>query len=176
MKKTLRLTLLAIAAAALLTSCDAMLESLFPDQTGQTTGTGNTITFDIKGYDNGSTGGLWDYLGVHPTTFASATIYVRLEDPENFTVIQQTTTSFDQHYSYAGTRTAEATFLNVPDGTYAFEVWYDYDSTGTPDAESSLTYLDYYTYYDTSWNSNVWVAGGVTGTVNVALYESASSY
>ena len=42
MKKTLRLTLLAVAAAAMLTSCDAILESLYPADTIGT-GTGNGL-------------------------------------------------------------------------------------------------------------------------------------
>jgi hypothetical protein len=173
MKKTLRLTLLAAAAALVLTSCDAMLESLFPKDTiGDTSGAAgqNSITVDVSGWDYYSSYtysylGFWagyyvDYLGG-----PYGTIHVQLYDQQgnqvdgNGDVVTSTTytgltTGFSSGgYGYARTASS-VTFYNLKDGSYNAKVWYDFDNDGTPSTEMSGYYSWYYTDYGTIDGNN----------------------
>ncbi len=51
MKKILPILILSAAAVFLLSSCDQMLEALFPSETGHGGSANNTITFAVSGYD-----------------------------------------------------------------------------------------------------------------------------
>ncbi len=92
MKKTIRLTLLAAAAALVLTSCDAMLESLYPNETGHGTPSTGTLTVNITGYDYPGSYGYWGETGVPVTytTYAKRPIYVDLYNQANPSVVVTT--------------------------------------------------------------------------------------
>jgi hypothetical protein len=161
MKKTIRLTLLAAAAALVLTSCDAMLEDLFPSETGHGTVTGsNTLTFHVQGHDayyNGSYvdqyGGYYyyyggypaywgDYYNYYPATNANYDVYVSLYDQSGNLV----ETDFAPFTGGGGpvARTIDLSITGLPDGSYYYDVWYDLNGNGLLDVETSYPN----TYYE----------------------------
>ncbi len=165
MKKTLRLILLAVAAVALLTSCDAMLESLFP---ADTVGTGigsNTLTVNITGYDYSSAyPGYWGYTGLNFTYYAKQPIYVEVYDQYG-NKIQDNLMSpthfldWSAYASYTYVRKATPVVFNgLKDGTYTFKVWYAEDGNNDPIWEATYTNGWYYTDY-------VYLNGGYASTV-----------
>jgi hypothetical protein len=178
MKKTLRLTLLAsVAVAALvLTSCNALLESLYPNETGHGTPSSTTysLTVNITGTDYSSAYGWWGYAGLSYTYYATKPIYVQVYDQANVLVASQTT-SFTQQYPNpaGGIRTANTTFTGLASGTYTFRIWYDMD--GRTDGVWEASYADgyYYTNYvyvnDSTYASNVPVQSDTS--VTAYLYE-----
>jgi hypothetical protein len=161
MKKTLKLTLLAAAAVLLLTSCDAMLESLFPSETGQSPKVGsNTLTIEVQGYDYYYDGtyvdaksqlwamkgyyGLWgdDFNGYYNNTNTPLyPVYVTLFDTATGTAIG-TKTAYFTGTGGPAPRIADVTFDTLNDGAYYYDVWYDVNGSGLLDAETS--YSGYY--------------------------------
>jgi hypothetical protein len=185
MKKTLRLILLAVAAVVLLTSCDAMLESLFPrDTIGDTavdTPANNTITFKITGYDNDYyvyPVGYWGYNGYYRTLYALQFIYVEIYDQQN-ALVANSYTWFNETWfggDFGARTVSDVTFTGLEDGNYTFKVWYDVDGDGYSTLEANYTGGYYYTYYDNSYNTNLYVSGDTTRTADVTLYEHYTSY
>jgi len=185
MKKILPILILSAAAVFLLSSCDQMLEALFPAETGQLHKTDNTITFTVVGQEYYSYSaqvpgygyGWWAYkdqYGNGPyTTYGTRPVIVQLWDSSGNTLLETKSATFGS-FNSSNQVTATVTFNNESDGSYTFKVWYDADNDGSSYLES--TYYNYY-YYNTygyvngSTVSNVGINGGVTANVTVNLYE-----
>ena len=180
MKKTLRLTLLAVAAAALLTSCDAMLESLFPNDTVGTNSGSNTLTVNITGYDYSSSyPGYWGYQGLNFTYYAMRPIYVEVDDQFGKKVADNLSspTYFTNFGPSASYRTANAVvFYGLKDGTYTFKIWYAEDGNNTSTWEATYTpgwYYTDYVYLGSNPTSNLYLpnSGKTSVIVDAVLWE-----
>ncbi len=186
MKKILPLLILSVAAVLLLSSCDQMLEALFPAETGQLNKSDNTITFTVYGYENVTTYppnggyaayGWWQYknqYGIGPySAGTSRPVYVELLDVTGNTVLQTQGgpwTGPDANYIL----TATFTFSSLADGAYRFRVWYDVDNDGTDYLEYNFYNTWYYQQYGSvngGTVSSVGVNSGGTANVYVDLYE-----
>jgi hypothetical protein len=175
MKKTLRLILLAVAAVALLTSCDAILESMFPDETGHGTHPAdNTLTFEVTGYNNydniGDYGGWGYYNGQR--TYAGRNLYLKVTAPD--LTVSTYIGSFQYNDQYTYTETFPA-LTSLQTGTYTFQLWYDVDGDGTPDLESNSTfngwYYTNYAYLNGNYVSQIFLDNGANVTVQAYLYD-----
>jgi len=181
MKKTLKLVFLAVAALALLTSCDAMLESLFPAETIGT-GTGsNSVTFHVRGWDyysgyisayEGDWAGYYELYSGGPVQ----TIWVEVFDQNGVSKgVQSTTFDGTGGYGYERPTVSDVTFSGLTDGTYTFRVWYDLDGDGTSTYEGNYYYYYYVDYADVSGSSLSYLYmpynGLTSATANVDLYE-----
>jgi len=192
MKKILPITLLAVAALFVLSSCDSMLEALFPkDTVGVDTGN-NTITFQIYGTDYNYNfshygfSGTWDYQdpssGAWIHTFANGQIHVEVYDNSSSTVPVDTQTTFFAGNSFGSDalRTASVTFVALKDGNYTFKVWYDAKPDGVPDLELNDYNYWYFTRSalttDTEYVSSQYVEGDETVTLYVDLFEYPSPF
>jgi len=173
MKKSIRLILLAGVAVAFLTSCDAMLETLFPKDTIGTGTTGtNVITFNVVGNDYYGPGYWTDADGLNGTIYATQRIYVRLYDQQGKLVSEQFGNFGDTTTPGPINRYVSPIIYNsLPDGNYTFEVWYDVDGTDNPAYTSDSMDGYYWVNYDDSYNSNIYVTGGQSTPVSVTLYE-----
>jgi len=198
MKKTLRLTLLAAAAALVLTSCDAMLESLFPKDTiGDTSGAAgqNSIIVDVSGWDYYSSYysmyyGWWGgyYSGGNGATYYP--IHVQIYDQQGDQVMPDgskaasTYTGVTVYFSSGGYGSARnaptVTFSSLKDGTYRVKVWFDYDLDNSSANEqagyNTWYYVDYgYVDSDSSTSSSVYLPKGGT-TQSVTWYADLYEY
>lgn len=115
MKKIIPIVILAAAAVFLLAGCDAMLESIYPDQTGRDKGT-NSVSVDVA---------------VDPsaiTDWYAHKVWIRLENMDTSvtwyrdSMVMGSSTSYR---CYAG-----ATFDFLSDGTYAVTAWFDSNDNG----------------------------------------------
>jgi hypothetical protein len=144
MKKLLPIILLAGSVFFLLAGCDAMLESIYPEETGHGGGT-NSITLVTE---------------IDPDTYIDYylhEIYFELQD-SNGVVLQtySNTPSYNFDTEYAE---ASVTFAYLADGNYSVFAWYD--ST-------------YNAKYDNSeaWNQTSLISlnGGIDPTETLLLY------
>jgi len=185
MKKILPILILSAAAVFLLSSCDQMLEALFPAETGHGGTANNTITFYVNGYDQenldlGHATGLWAYSPYGPgyqstvTTLASHVVYVNLYQYTGGGLTVYKTIPVGLTFQGNGLRTAYVPFTSVPDGSYAFDVYYDLDNTQNIGLAKEYS-GNYYTAQGTVNSSpnytSVYVSGGATDTVTVSLTE-----
>ena len=171
MKKTIRLTLLAVAAAALLTSCDAMLETLFPKDTVGT-GTGsNTLTINVTGYQ--SYGGYWGYYGLG-MTYGARPLYVQVYDQGSTLVATSPAFYFTGTVGYSYNSVSASTqIVGLKDGTYTFKIWYDYAYSGTPDwtyTNSNGWYYTDYVYTSSGYTSSLYLPNNGQTNVSVDAY------
>jgi hypothetical protein len=186
MKKILPLVILSVAAVFLLSSCDQMLESLFPSQTGHgpTTHYNNQIVVNVNGWDSygynqvyDSYGyGAWQYEDTYyyyVTNPNTTPIYVDLLDSSGSVVGTAQITYFEGGGVNLA-RTASTTFTGLKDGNYTVEVWYAGDGSSSP------TFMrdNYYWYYyidsgmvNGSFVSQVYVNGDSTATYQADLHE-----
>lgn len=170
MKKTIRLTLLAVAAAALLTSCDAMLETLFPKDTVGT-GTGsNTLNVTVTGYQQ--YGGYWGYYGNYYSG-GTQPIHIQVWDQGSTLVAEKTayfTGAVGASYSNVSATTQ---FTGLMDGTYTFKIWYDYDGDTKDTWEynnSNGWYYTDYVYTSSGYTSSLYLPNNGLTSVSVDAY------
>lgn len=118
-RKILPLLALAVVALFALSSCDAMLESLFPADTGQlsTQGT-NSITVEA---------GVWWFYLDKPGTGK-----LRIEIWDSTFTNRVDYRTFDVYYTGYDTIYYSADFNFLVDGTYYVEAWIDQNGDGLP--------------------------------------------
>jgi hypothetical protein len=152
MKNRTIAALLAVGAlaAAALTGCDSMLESIFPEETNHN----NSITVTVQ----------TDYASVGLDIKQGPLRLILKKD--GYTYATET-----RDLAYAGSNPITATFpfTNLPKGTYTAYAWIDYNDDGT-------TYGDYdYGYY---WpgvqadgvSAYAYLDGGVPGALTEWVY------
>jgi len=187
MRKILPILILSVAAVFLLSSCDQILEALFPNETGHGGSTNNSITFNVSGQDETNTyfsPGNWPYdpsgesQASTIVTRALQPVYVNLfQYGQNGALVsvgtQQVTYFGSADVNGVRTGSPTVTFSGLNDGSYEFQVYYDLD--GHQDLNLAKEYSGYYYtaqgYVNSNLNSSVYVSGGSTSTVGVTLYE-----
>jgi hypothetical protein len=132
MKKLIPLILLT-GVVFFFSSCDAMLESIYPDQTGQGGGDNSIyVTVDVNAL-------LFPDYNYHNVCFE---LYMSDDNGSSYNLYQ----SLQTYLYYASSTTAEgsASFSFLPDGSYYVVAWYDQVSDGTfstnEDGDSTISY------------------------------------
>jgi len=150
-KKIIPLLAVVVVALFALASCDQMLESIYPEQTGQTGTNTLTVQADVHYYYAGYSVGDDIYYG--PLTV--------LLKKDGVTYDKQTTWLNNPYYY--NTISSTWTFNNLPDGTYTAYVWIDYNNDGTTNGD-----YDYGNYWPTS---SYYLSASSTDSIYEDVYD-----
>jgi hypothetical protein len=148
-RKILPLLVLAVVSLLALSSCDQMLEALFPADTNGGAGN-NSITVDAHTYYSTVQGDIY---------YGPLTVVLM----KGGAAVEKNT----YWLNYYGINDMEAawTFNNLADGPYSVYVWIDYNNNGQPTGDYD---------YGQLWGQTVSVSGGQA--VTAADYVNYSGY
>jgi hypothetical protein len=151
MKRRTRIALFAASALAILAlaGCDAMLESIYPNETNPS----NTLTVTVY----------MDYNSVSTDIYQGPLTIVLYKDGETYATL-----TADVYYE--GSRWIEYyyTFTGLPKGTYTAYCWIDYNNDG--DTTGDCDYGYYWPAEQGDGTQSVYLSGGASGNFTEYIY------
>jgi hypothetical protein len=159
-RKLVLLVAITVAAAFVLTGCDAMLESIYPNETNPPE-TYNSLTVTVYA----------DYSSVGADIWTGPLTIAVYKDGALYTTLTDDLSNYWYGYNLIE---YYYTFTNLPSGTYMAYAWIDYNNNGTPTGD--YDYGDYWPAVQSDYSSSVYLSGGSSGYLSTTIYSYGYNY